>query len=79
MMSRTWRRARPGGRPSPAFAGTLAGANLVELIVTQWLVKVLYETAATPLTYAVVTYVKRREGVDTYDRQVSLNPLSFLR
>ena len=62
-----------------AFAGTLAGANLVELIVTQWLVKVVYETAATPLTYAVVTYVKRREGVDTYDHQVSLNPLSFLR
>ena len=60
-----------------AFAGTLAGANLVELIVTQWLVKVLYETAATPLTYAAVTYVKRVEGVDTYDHQVSLNPLSF--
>ncbi len=62
-----------------AFTGTLAGANLVELIVTQWLVKVLYETAATPLTYAAVTYVKRVEGVDTYDHQVSLNPLSFLR
>ncbi len=60
-----------------AFAGTPAGANLMELIVTQWLVKVLYETAATPVTYAAVTYVKRREGVDAYDRQVSLNPLSF--
>lgn len=62
-----------------AFAGTLAEANLVELIVTQWLVKVLYETAATPLTYAAVTYVKRHEGVDTYDQQVSLNPLAFFR
>ena len=62
-----------------AFAGTMSGSDLVELLLTQWIVKVLYETAATPLTYAVVTYVKRREGVDTYDRQVSLNPLAFLR
>ena len=62
-----------------AFAGTMAGGNLVELLLTQWVVKVLYETAATPLTYAVVTFVKRHEGIDTYDRQVSLNPLAFLR
>ena len=62
-----------------AFAGTRAGSNLTELLLTQWIVKVLYEAAATPLTYAVVTYVKRKEDVDTYDRHVSLNPLAFLR
>ena len=48
-----------------AFAGTLAGADLTELILTQWIVKVLYETAATPLTYLVVAYLKRKEGIDT--------------
>ena len=62
-----------------AFAGTMAGGNLVELLLTQWVVKVLYEAAATPLTYAVVTYLKRHEGIDAYDHQVSLNPLAFLR
>ena len=62
-----------------AFAGTMAGGDLVELLLTQWIVKVLYEAAATPLTYAVVTNVKRHEGIDTYDRQVSFNPLAFLR
>ena len=62
-----------------AFAGTLAGSYLMELVITQWVVKVLYETAATPITYAVVGYVKAREGVDVYDHKVSLNPLSFLR
>lgn len=62
-----------------AFAGTLAGSNLMELLITQWVVKVLYETAATPITYAVVGYVKAHEGVDVYDHSVSLNPLSFLR
>ena len=62
-----------------AFIGTVAGANLVELVITQWLFKVVYEAAATPLTYAVVGYVKRREGFDVYDRGASLNPLAFLR
>ncbi len=60
-----------------AFIGTMAGGNLVELLVTQWLVKVAYETLATPLTYVVVAYVKKKEGIDAYDRQVSLNPFAF--
>ena len=62
-----------------AFMGTAAGGNLTELILTQWVVKVLYETVATPVTYAVVGYVKSREGLDVYDRSISLNPLVFLR
>ena len=36
-------------------------------IVTTWLIKVGWETLATPLTYAVVGYLKRTEGVDVYD------------
>ena len=60
-----------------AFAGTMTGGNLAQLLVTQWIVKVMYEAVATPLTYAVVTYVKRKENVGTYDRDVSLNPLAF--
>ena len=62
-----------------AFMGTAAGGNLAELILTQWVVKVLYETIATPVTYAVVGYVKSREGLDVYDRSISFNPLAFLR
>ena len=62
-----------------AFVGTVAGGNLVELVITQWLFKVVYEAAATPLTYAVVGYVKRRERVDVYDHSASMNPLAFLR
>ena len=62
-----------------ALAGTLPGSVLLDVLLTQWIAKVLYEAAATPLTYAVVDWVKRHEGIDTYDRQVSLNPLAFLR
>jgi uncharacterized integral membrane protein (TIGR00697 family) len=48
-----------------AFAGT--GAALANPIITTWLIKVGWETLATPLTYAVVGYLKRTEGVDAYD------------
>jgi uncharacterized integral membrane protein (TIGR00697 family) len=48
-----------------AFAGT--GADLVDTIVTTWLIKVAWEAVATPLTYAVANGLKRREGIDTFD------------
>jgi uncharacterized integral membrane protein (TIGR00697 family) len=48
-----------------AFAGT--GASLANPIVTTWLIKVGWEAVATPLTYALVGYLKRTEGLDVYD------------
>jgi queuosine precursor transporter len=48
-----------------AFAGT--GAGLANPIVTTLLIKVGGETLATPVTYWVVGYLKRTEGVDVYD------------
>ncbi len=38
---------------------------------------VLYEALLTPATYLVVNFLKRREGVDTYDCATSFNPLSL--
>jgi hypothetical protein len=58
-----------------AFAGSLPGAVLIQLIVTQWLVKSAYEALITPLTYIVVNYLKRSEGEDAYDRDTDFNPL----
>jgi queuosine precursor transporter len=49
-----------------AFAGT--GTDLLNPILTTWAIKVAWETAATPLTYAIVNYLKRRDGVDAYYR-----------
>lgn len=56
-----------------AFAGT--GAPLLETIVVTWAIKVAWEALATPVTYAVVGWLKRSEGVDVYERP-SLNPLA---
>lgn len=61
-----------------AFAGTIPASGLIAAIVGQWLVKSAYEAAATPLTYGVVGYLKRTEGVDAYDHETRFNPLAVL-
>ncbi|MCX6010666.1 MAG: queuosine precursor transporter [Chloroflexi bacterium] len=48
------------------------------VMLSQWLVKVVVEIAATPATYAVVGYLKRKEGVDSYDRRTNFNPFRVL-
>ncbi len=60
-----------------AFAGIIPAEGLATAVVTQWLVKTAYEAAATPLTYLVVGFLKRRDGVDVYDRETSFNPFSL--
>jgi uncharacterized integral membrane protein (TIGR00697 family) len=57
-----------------AFGGTLEPSLIANLIFSGYFGKVAYEAAATPLTYAVVNFLKRREGVDTMDIGVSFNP-----
>jgi len=58
-----------------AFAGTVPGAVLTGLIAGQWAVKVAYEAAATPLTYAAVAWLKARERIDTFDYGTDFNPI----
>jgi uncharacterized integral membrane protein (TIGR00697 family) len=60
-----------------AFAGTRQPALIVRLIVSGYLGKVLYEVAATPFTYLVVNFLKRREGIDVFDRSTDFNPFSL--
>jgi hypothetical protein len=58
-----------------AFIGRIPISGLTSAIVAQWLVKSTYETVVTPLTYVVVNFLKRREGIDTYDYETRFNPL----
>ena len=58
-----------------AFAGTVPAGALAALVIAQWAVKVAYEAAATPLTYAAVAYLKTSEQVDTYDDATDFNPM----
>lgn len=59
-----------------AFVGVLPLSVLGIMILSHWLVKSAYETIATPVTYVVVGYLKRKEGIDVYDYGVDFNPLS---
>lgn len=58
-----------------AFAGVVPSGALVHIVAAQWIVKVLYEAAATPITYVAVAWLKSREGVDAYDRHTDFNPV----
>jgi uncharacterized integral membrane protein (TIGR00697 family) len=55
--------------------GLLPGAALAAVFAGEWLSKVLYEVAATPVTYQIINYLKRVEQVDYFDRTTDFNPL----
>ncbi|MDE3198130.1 MAG: queuosine precursor transporter [Acidobacteriota bacterium] len=50
---------------------------MVQLIVSGYLFKVIYEVLATPLTYIVVNFLKREEGVNFFDRGTNFNPFAL--
>ena len=62
-----------------AFIGTIPLTVLVGAIVVQWLSKSAYEAIITPLTYVVVNFLKKREGLDVFDTDTRFNPFRFGR
>jgi uncharacterized integral membrane protein (TIGR00697 family) len=58
------------------FAGTVPWSDIFIRIRSGYLIKVGYEVLATPLTYLIVSALKRAEGVDVYDRDTDFNPFS---
>jgi len=61
------------------FAGALPSRLLISVGWSIYLVKVAYEILATPLTYVVVNFLKRAEGLDVFDRATNFNPFRFTR
>lgn len=62
---------------SIAFWGTMPLPVLSFIVLNHWLAKTSYEALATPLTYAVVTYLKKKEGLDTFDYRTNFNPFAL--
>lgn len=60
-----------------AFYGIWESTTLVKVIAFNWTMKVLVEVVLTPVTYLVVNWLKRVEGVDTFDRHTRFNPFSL--
>src|SRR5215212_582039 len=61
-----------------AFWGAAGWTNelVIQVLITQWVLKVSWEALLTPVTYLVVGFLKRREGIDIYDEKTDFTPFS---
>jgi queuosine precursor transporter len=60
-----------------AFYGTWSNDALLKVMAANYTIKVLWEVVATPLTYRVVAFLKRKENEDFYDRDTNFTPFSL--
>ena len=57
-----------------AFAGTWSWDLLWTILITHYIIKVTLEVVLLPVTYRVVKYLKRTEGIDHYDTHTKFTP-----
>jgi uncharacterized integral membrane protein (TIGR00697 family) len=60
-----------------ALSSIIPTGLLIQTILSGWIWKVVIETAMTPVTYFIVTKLKKLEHEDYYDRHTNFNPLIF--
>ncbi len=60
-----------------AFAGIWAGDTLLHVVAFNWAFKVTVEVLMTPVTYAIVGWLKRHEHEDFYDVKTNFTPFSL--
>ena len=52
----------------------MSGSTVMAILVSNYIFKVSFEVVATPLTYAIVGFLKRTEKADVYDYKTNFNP-----
>jgi queuosine precursor transporter len=57
-----------------AFWGVWSKEQVITVMITNWLLKVGWEVVLTPVTYLVVGWLKRKEGVDIFDEGTDFSP-----
>lgn len=62
-----------------AFLGVWETKDVGMVMLTNWALKVAWEAALTPATYATVAWFKRHEGVDVYDTDTDFSPFASTR
>jgi uncharacterized integral membrane protein (TIGR00697 family) len=60
-----------------AFVGQLPMHELIGLAITQYVLKVMWEVLSTPLTYRLVTWLKRAENEDYFDQNTDFTPFTL--
>jgi len=57
-----------------AFFGILPSSLLLTLIISNYIFKTLVEIVFTPVTYRMISFLKRNENEDFYDKDTNFNP-----
>ena len=60
-----------------AFGGLMPVSELIKMMILQALLKTLYEIIILPVTIRVVNYIKKVDGSDVYDENISYNVLKI--
>ncbi|WP_425409560.1 queuosine precursor transporter [Hyphococcus sp.] len=60
-----------------AFIGIWTTEQVLTVLATNYVLKVLWEAFLTPVTYRIVGALKRAEGVDVYDADTAFTPFSI--
>ena len=60
-----------------ALGGVVPNSELPVLIISQIVLKTLYEILILPVTIQVVRFTKRHEGIDEYDKNINYNIFSI--
>ncbi len=60
-----------------AFLGVWSTEQVIQVMWSNYLLKVGWEVFATPFTYRIVSFLKRVEHEDFYDRETDFNPFSL--
>jgi len=60
-----------------AFLGVWETDLVVRVMVSNYLLKVLWEVVMTPFTYRIVNFLKRAESEDYFDRSTDFTPFSL--
>ena len=60
-----------------ALGGVVPNSELPVLILSQIVLKTLYEIIILPVTIQVVRFTKRHEGIDEYDKNINYNIFSI--
>lgn len=62
---------------SIAFWGIWPQEQLLSVFIAQYFFKLIWEAVLFPVTARLVSFLKRAEGVDFYDRGTNFNPFSL--
>jgi len=60
-----------------AFLGTWQDHLVVQVMITNYTLKVLWEVVMTPVTYKIVNFLKKAESEDYFDWKTNFNPFTL--